>query len=136
MNNHRLWLTLGSMLNLLVSCSEDDPLDDFSNNQIPRSNAGPDIAITLPVDSVMLSGHASDQDGLIVKTEWLKTNGPNDYIIESPFQLSAKVKGLKGGTYTFTLKVTDNQGLSGRDDMMVKVRDTSNHDSGEGDWDY
>ena len=35
-------------------------------NQLPRVFAGPDVIINLPLDSVLLTGNATDDDGTIV----------------------------------------------------------------------
>ena len=45
-------------------------------NQAPTGNAGPDITITLPVNSTNLVGSGSDPDGTIASYQWTKQSGP------------------------------------------------------------
>jgi len=47
----------------------DPPTDP---NLSPTVNAGSDVTITLPINSVILNGSAVDKDGTIVGYEWTK----------------------------------------------------------------
>ena len=53
-------------------------------NQAPVPNAGLDQTITLPVNTVTLSGSGSDGDGTIVSYVWTKISGPANYTIVNP----------------------------------------------------
>jgi hypothetical protein len=77
-------------------------------NRPPVADAGPDLSIILPVDSVELRGSGTDADGIIVSYRWTKLGGP----------------GLVQGVYVFGLKVTDDGGLSDHDAVMVTVSAT------------
>src|SRR4029079_2018924 len=45
-------------------------------NVAPTANAGPDQTITLPTNSVSLSGSGTDPDGSISSYSWTKISGP------------------------------------------------------------
>ncbi len=88
-------------------------------NQKPLASAGADQTVT-DVDnsgseSVTLDGSAStDSDGSIVSYVWSE-NGSQIATGVSP------TISLSVGTHTITLTVTDNQGATGNDDVLVVV---------------
>jgi hypothetical protein len=90
-------------------------------NQPPISNAGTNQAITLPVNSVSLSGSGNDADGTIASYQWTKISGPSNYNIVSPKSASTNVTGLIQGVYAFQLKVTDNDGAIGTATVQITV---------------
>jgi hypothetical protein len=95
-------------------------------NQPPVARAGTDIAITLPTNSVTLNGSASsDPDGSISKYAWTKVSGPTQFLIASTGSAITVVSNLVAGTYVFRLTVTDNNGATASDDIMVIVNTTS-----------
>ncbi|HZK71181.1 MAG TPA: right-handed parallel beta-helix repeat-containing protein, partial [Clostridia bacterium] len=73
-------------------------------------NAGPDQTIMLPVNSIILTGSATDSNGQITKYLWEKISGPSDFNIENPNSAVTNVTGLTKGTYQFQLTVTDDKG--------------------------
>ena len=89
-------------------------------NQSPTANAGTDKTITLPANSVTLSGSGSDPDGSIASYSWTKISG-GTATITSPASPSTTVTGLVQGSYVFRLTVKDNQGASASDDVVVVV---------------
>ncbi|MBE2230861.1 MAG: tandem-95 repeat protein [Chitinophagaceae bacterium] len=95
-------------------------------NQLPLANAGNDLVITLPVNSVTLNGTGSDPDGSIVAYLWNKISGPAQYTITSSGSASTGVTGLTEGLYQFELIVTDNSGATDRDTMQVTVNPAPN----------
>ncbi len=90
-------------------------------NQAPIANAGPDQAITLPVNTVNLDGSGTDNDGTISGYTWTKIAGPSNGTITSPGSAHTTVTGMEQGVYRFELRVTDNQGAFHRDTMQVIV---------------
>ena len=90
-------------------------------NQPPVVNAGDDKIITLPVNSVTLSGSASDTDGSIASYLWNKVDGPDQFSILSPDQNQTTISNLVKGVYQFELKVTDNEGAITTDTVMITV---------------
>ncbi len=91
-------------------------------NGAPVANAGTNIAITLPVNSVNLNGSASsDPDGSIASYAWRQAGGPGTASFTNNDIAQATAGNLIQGTYTFRLTVTDNQGATSTDDVMVTV---------------
>lgn len=74
-----------------------------------RVDAGNDISIILPANTAVLNGSAS---GEIKKYEWLKTDGPKQYLIENSNNPVTKISNLTMGKYTFQLKVFNSAGDS------------------------
>ena len=92
----------------------------------PVADAGADQAITLPVNSVTLSGSGSDADGTIASYSWTKISGPVSYTIVNPATAATDVTGLVQGVYQFQLQVTDNNGAIGTDIVQVTVNAAPN----------
>ena len=92
----------------------------------PTANAGSNKLITLPINSVTLSGNGTDADGSIVSYKWTKISGPNSGVLNNANSGSATVVNLLEGTYEFELKVTDNKGAVAKDTMQVKVNEAIN----------
>ena len=115
----------------LLSCKKEYSCEDcIGNNHPPLAVAGPDTVITLPTDSVLLNGgKSSDPDGKISAWQWTKLTGPASFTIVSATAAITTVKNLKVGAYKFELKVTDDEGASVRDTVIIMVDSnaTSNH---------
>ena len=90
-------------------------------NLPPTANAGTDQSITLPVNSVTLSGSGTDPDGNIASYSWTKISGPASGTITNASSASTTVTGLVQGTYQFQLKVTDNNGATGTATVQIIV---------------
>ncbi len=84
----------------------------------PTVSAGVDKEITLPTNSTLLQGSATDSDGTIV-TVWSRTSGSGTIV--SPTSLSTNIVNLLQGTSVFRLTVTDNAGAVRFDEVSVKV---------------
>lgn len=87
----------------------------------PMADAGADQSITLPLNTVTLSGNGADADGTIISYAWSKISGPSSGTITNSNNATTTVTGLVQGTYNFELKVTDNSGAMGADTMQVIV---------------
>ncbi|MDE3185536.1 MAG: T9SS type A sorting domain-containing protein, partial [Bacteroidota bacterium] len=90
-------------------------------NIAPTANAGSDITIVSPGNSVNLVGTGSDQDGTIKSYLWKQLSGPSFTSISNAGSSSTSVTGLIGGTYEYQLTVTDDQGAEGKDTVSVTV---------------
>lgn len=92
-------------------------------NKTPVSNAGADITITLPANTVQLDGSASnDPDGTITYYNWTKISGPAVGTIGSPSTNKTTVTGLTlAGDYLFQLEVKDNAGARETDYVKITV---------------
>ncbi len=94
----------------------------LAGNVAPTANAGLDRTITLPANSVTLSGAgSSDSDGSIASYSWARISSLAASI-SSPSTVSTSVTGMAIGTHTFQLTVTDNQGLTDTDTVNIVVR--------------
>jgi hypothetical protein len=85
----------------------------------PVVTAGLSQTITLPLDSVTLSGYATDSSSTIVAYLWSEVAGPSAALIENDGSKTTVVTGLVPGTYIFQLEATDTFGLTGVDTMEV-----------------
>lgn len=99
-----------------------------SPNKSPVAKAGPDQIVSynlqtcsIDLSFVTLNGDSSyDTDGTIVSYEWSFISGDNNAIIlNNPNASVATVSNLTPGIYQFKLKVTDNEGGTGQDTMLV-----------------
>ena len=93
----------------------------FAPNTAPTANAGLDQSITLPTNNATLSGSGNDPDGTITAYSWTKISGPGTGTITSPSLPGTTIAGLTAGIYLFELKVTDNNGATGKDTVQVTV---------------
>jgi uncharacterized protein YaiE (UPF0345 family) len=95
-------------------------------NPVPVANAGPDQAITLPVNSVTLNGSGTD-NGSIKTYTWTQVGTtPNIATFSSKTVAKPTVSGLVAGVYTFNLVVTDNLDKpSIADQVTVTVKPSS-----------
>ncbi|PTB90897.1 hypothetical protein C9994_16520, partial [Marivirga lumbricoides] len=91
-------------------------------NLTPSANAGQDITITLPQNTVNLTGTASDSDGTVDFTLWEQVSGPSTASIVNPLSLSTRVTNLSQGIYIFNLHVEDNDGLADNDEVRITVK--------------
>jgi len=91
------------------------------SNQPPLVSAGSPQTITLPVNSVTLTGSASDPDGSIASYLWTQVSGPSVANISNATSVSATMSSLVQGSYIFRLTATDNSGTSASGDVTVTV---------------
>ena len=92
-----------------------------AGNISPTANAGIDQSITLPTSTVSLSGSGTDPDGSISAYNWTKISGPASGTITNAASAATTVTALVQGVYQFQLKVTDNKGATGLDNIQVTV---------------
>jgi pimeloyl-ACP methyl ester carboxylesterase len=88
----------------------------------PIADAGDDITISLPEDSVTLKGIGKDSDGNIVEYKWKATEAPyNSFTFEDSTKSETKVFNLEQGEYEFELMVIDNYYDTAYDRIKVTV---------------
>ena len=95
-------------------------------NVPPVANAGADWTITLPINSLTVSGSGTDADGTVAGYQWTKISGPSSYNIVNATSAVTNITGLVQGVYQFQLKVTDNSGATATDIMQVTVNPAPN----------
>ncbi|QEH42582.1 T9SS type A sorting domain-containing protein [Chitinophaga sp. XS-30] len=96
-------------------------------NKAPVADAGSNITITLPQNTITLNGESSaDEDGEIASYAWKKVSGPAGESIASASSAKTNVSGLAAGDYIFELTVADNEGLTATDQVAVKVNPAPN----------
>lgn len=95
-------------------------------NMPPIANASADKTITLPTNTVSLSGNGTDSDGTISSYLWTKISGPSAYNIGNAFSAVTNISGLVQGVYQFELKVTDDKGAVGKDTVQIIVKADAN----------
>jgi gliding motility-associated-like protein len=113
-----------------LTIMDDDGASDFDDvqlnvnpatvNQLPIANAGANQTITLPLNSLNLTGTGSDPDGTITSYKWTKFSGPVATITNDN-SATVSISNLTEGTYVFRLTVTDNSGATATDDVAVTV---------------
>jgi hypothetical protein len=103
---------------LIFSCQKTAPVSD---RKPPVVNAGPSQSVILPLDSVFLSGRATDSSSTISAYLWSEVSGPNVPVIGNEGSASTLVTGLIKGTYIFQLMAIDSFGLTGVDTISVVV---------------
>ncbi|RYY18008.1 MAG: hypothetical protein EOO04_24685, partial [Chitinophagaceae bacterium] len=82
-------------------------------NIAPAVKVGPPVSITLPINSLLLTGQATDADGSIVSYRWIKKSGPGQYNIDQPSNVDTRISNLVAGNYEFELTVADDDGATG-----------------------
>jgi len=111
-------LVVITILFLLYSCQKTNPV---TPPPVPTVNAGVAQTINAPVDSVSLSGSATDSVSKITAYLWSEVSGPNVPVIASDGSASTEVTGLITGTYVFQLMATDLLGATGVNTVTITV---------------
>ncbi|RYE18370.1 MAG: hypothetical protein EOP51_22110, partial [Sphingobacteriales bacterium] len=89
-------------------------------NLPPVANAGADINIQLPPDSVTLNGCSSyDPEGAALQYKWRVLSSPTGAYFTNDNICNSKFKAITAGTYALELLVTDTGGLSHRDTLTL-----------------
>jgi len=90
-------------------------------NLPPVVDAGINQVITLPTNSVSVTGTATDADGSISSVLWTQVSGPSTATIVNPILNTTTISNLVAGIYTFKFTATDNKGLSSSDTIVVTI---------------
>lgn len=95
---------------------------EIIENLKPKASAGADQVIRLPANFTTVNGSGSkDPEFTQLSYLWTKTKGPASFNIVNPTASSTQINNLVEGDYTFRLTVTDGQGATAYDDMIIKV---------------
>ncbi len=87
-------------------------LTEVRVNQAPVANAGADITVEPGQQVTLNAGSSSDVDGSIVSYNW--SNGLSGQVVTTSFATE--------GTYSINLTVTDNEGATATDSVIITVR--------------
>jgi hypothetical protein len=119
----RGYIVLVCCLSAFASCKKDNNPVDYR----PVVHAGTSQTITLPVDSVRLTGSATDSGSKIVAYLWSEVSGPNVPVLSNEGSRSTSVNGLIQGSYIFQLMAVDSLGDTGVDTVSVIVKPQPGH---------
>ena len=121
--NQTLFFILIMVAVAFHSCRKEKSCEGCLNgNRPPNALAGLDQVITLPLDSILLDGSASnDEDGKIKAWNWKKISGPSTFHIVQPDSPKTLIKNLVMGVYTIELTVKDDAGLTAMDTLQITV---------------
>ncbi|XP_076160775.1 dyslexia-associated protein KIAA0319 isoform X2 [Ptiloglossa arizonensis] len=94
----------------------------------PSANAGQDIIIYLPQNTLTLNGNLSTDDHGIANWEWTKSPSDQNKAVDmqntrTPY---LQLSNLEEGMYTFVLKVTDDSEQSSTAEVHVFVKPPTN----------
>jgi len=118
---HVFRVTVTDNVNALTCQSNKTVTVNSAPNIPPVVTVSDNQIITLPTNSVTVSGSAVISSGTLASYLWEYVSGPVTYTITSPATASTTITGLVAGTYRFSLKVTDSNGLIGRDTLIIQV---------------
>uniref|UniRef100_A0A8K9XRI2 KIAA0319 n=1 Tax=Oncorhynchus mykiss TaxID=8022 RepID=A0A8K9XRI2_ONCMY len=90
------------------------------SNRAPVAIVGPNRQLTLPVTSVTLDGSSSTDDHAVTSYHWDTIRGPPGSRTQGVDKPIAIVTSLRAGRYTFSLTVSDQEGL--KDSALLTVR--------------
>lgn len=94
----------------------------------PSANAGQDVIIYLPQNTLTLNGNLSTDDRGIASWEWTKSPSDQNKAVDmqntrTPY---LQLSNLEEGMYTFVLKVTDDSEQSSMAEVHVFVKPPTN----------
>ncbi len=107
----------GAAAKLFIQYSGGQP-----SNQAPTANAGADITLTLPNNTINLSGQVADDGlpGVGLTTSWSQISGPTTAQFANSSSPATSVSFLAAGTYVLRLQVSDGE-LTASDTVTVVV---------------
>ncbi|ESN91934.1 hypothetical protein HELRODRAFT_194484 [Helobdella robusta] len=121
------------MLKLTVTDSDGVSSAAYANVTVikevdypPKANAGNNIIVSLPINSVTLNGNMSSDDKKIVSYEWTKVSDElaTDMVgVRTPY---LALGNLQVGDYTFKLTVKDQSNQTDQADVHVIVKPAQN----------
>jgi len=108
--------------NLGVPSAADTVTVTVNAQQPPVADAGPDQTVD-PGSTVQLDGTGShDDDGSIVSFHWSQISGPGATLVGvNTATPTFTADTTTGAFYTFRLTVTDDQGLTSHDDVVITI---------------
>ena len=115
-------LIVVNVIGVISINAQDDVMVAVVAPQPPIADAGLDQIITLPTNSLTLNGTGTDPEGFAISTyAWVQLSGPSTATLSGEGTADLTASDLVEGDYVFELTVTDVDGLTGTDDVMVTV---------------
>ena len=96
------------------------------------ANAGSAQTISLPTNSVTLTGSAAEIGGGIESYAWTEVSGPAQYSFSDPGERETVVSNLEAGAYVFRLIVTDTTGATATATVTITVNSKVSTAAGNG----
>lgn len=94
---------------------------EFENSNLPPTvDAGADRQVRLPIDSVTFDAVANDDRG-VASYRWTQQLGPADATLNGQSTSLLRVSDLVVGSYQFAVTVTDANGESATDSVILNV---------------
>ncbi|MDN3580615.1 DNRLRE domain-containing protein [Mucilaginibacter flavus] len=125
MKTNRLPLPLALVFFVVLgACKKTDltPIAQTPTIQKVAAQAEADVTITLPLDSVQLTGKNGNTADPISGYLWSQISGPSEATIVNEASAAATAKHLVAGNYQFQFMVIDKNGLTGIDTLGVTVK--------------
>ncbi len=95
-------------------------VEKIQDNQGPVVEAGRDKTLTLPENTISLSGIARSSNSRFVAFRWEKVSGPA-VTMAGERTANVQLSDLVEGTYVFRFTATDNKGAVATDEMTLTV---------------
>jgi hypothetical protein len=114
------FLFLCSICIILTACHKDPPANKIPVVELVSARSI-EIKAESGLDTIHLSGSATDVDGTIVSYLWSQVSGPNTSLIQNPGSQATVVSSLVAGTYVFQLSATDNEGATGTKSINIAI---------------
>ncbi|MBV1908287.1 MAG: hypothetical protein KUG78_03140 [Kangiellaceae bacterium] len=99
----------------------DEVIINVSVGVAPTADAGPDQNIVVEQSVQLTASNSSDTDGSIETYLWSQTDGETVSLSDTSIETPTFTAPINEGTLTFMLTVTDNDGLSDDDEVMINV---------------
>ncbi|MFA0962092.1 alpha/beta hydrolase [Roseivirga sp. BDSF3-8] len=90
-------------------------------NLPPHVYAGEDLDVELPLDSLVLAGSVSDEDGSITSYLWKQLSGPAGPTLTNYNSPEVIIKNLRPGDYVFQLTAIDDKNDRNSDEIAIHV---------------
>jgi len=120
---HTVNLIVTNQDSISISSKVDIVISDIANNP-PVANAGADITVKNGEQLHFDGSLSTDDDGTIIKYEWIY----DSKVLNSDTTIPTFTQTAKLGNYTVTLRVTDNNGATAEDTVLVQVVENSSSD--------